>query len=98
LKELIHDVSEYGVCNVLMSDSRALYVHCSTHLAWITRCAPFGKASLIDDELEIDFNKETTPNDVVTILATRPLTDNEQWNIMEKGEFRVLKDGKTRRL
>lgn len=98
LKELIHEVSKHGVCNVMISDSRAFYVHCSTHLAWITRCAPFGTANLIDDDLEVDFCKETSPNDVVTVLATRPLTDNEQWNIMEQGEFRVLKDGKTRRL
>ncbi len=98
LKELIHDVSEHGVCNVLISDSRSLYAHCSTNLAWITRRAPFGTASLVDEELEVDFCKETTPDDVVTVLATRPLTGNEQWNIMEKGEFMVLKDGLTKRL
>ncbi|MCW8916903.1 MAG: class II glutamine amidotransferase [Magnetovibrio sp.] len=96
LKELVHDVGEHGVCNVLISDSLSLYAHCSTKLAWITRRAPFGTASLVDDELEVDFCKETTPKDVVTVLATRPLTSDEHWNIMKKGEFMVLKDGLTR--
>jgi len=90
LKELIHDVNGLGVFNVLMSDSRALYAYCSTNLTWITRCAPFGEASLIDDDMTVDFQQETTPDDVVTVVATRPLTDNEQWHVMAPGEFKVL--------
>ena len=98
LKALIADVSELGVFNVLMSDSRALYAHCSTNLAWITRRAPFGTANLIDDDMEVDFCKETTPKDIVTVLATRPLTNDEEWTVMKPGEFMMLKEGVIRTL
>lgn len=90
LRTLVRDVAGHGVFNILMSDSTALYAHCSTNLAWITRRAPFGKATLIDDEITIDFEKETTPDDIVTVVTTRPLTKDENWNIMKAGDFAVL--------
>lgn len=86
-------LGELGVCNLLLSDARYLYTYCSTHLHWITRRAPFGKASLSDVEVSIDFGEETTPNDVVTVVATQPLTDNEQWQKMTEGEFIVFDYG-----
>ncbi|EMV9186424.1 class II glutamine amidotransferase, partial [Escherichia coli] len=27
------------------------------------------------------------PNDVVTVIATEPLTDNENWTLMQGGEW-----------
>jgi len=68
-----------GTCNVLLSDSRALYAFCTTSLWYLTRRAPFAEASLLDADLRVDFREETTPSDVVTILATRPLTEGEPW-------------------
>ena len=91
--ELAASVGETGVFNFLMSDSRVLYARCSNHMAWITRRAPFGSARLIDDDVEVDFAKETTPRDVVTVIATRPLTNNETWNVMSPGELVVFEDG-----
>ena len=70
---------------MLLCDSRHLYCHCSTHLAWLTRRAPFGEASLIDTEMSVDFATETTPRDIVTVIATKPLTDNEDWTVMAPG-------------
>ena len=78
---------------MLLGDSRHLYAHCSTHLSWITRRAPFGEASLIDADLSIDFQHETTPNDIVTVIATQPLTDNEQWATCAAGDFIAFEDG-----
>ena len=86
-------VDENGVFNALLSDAKHLYAYCSTKLAWVTRRAPFGEASLIDTEMTIDFSDETTPNDVVSVVATRPLTDNEEWHILKKGDFLVFLDG-----
>ena len=62
---------------MLLSDGRYVMAFCSTNLFWITRRAPFGVATLLDQDVEIDFQKETTPNDVVTVIATQPLTGNE---------------------
>ncbi|MFT8209987.1 MAG: class II glutamine amidotransferase [Symbiopectobacterium sp.] len=48
---------------------------------------PFGKATLLDQDVEIDFQQQTTPNDVVTVLATQPMTGNETWHQIMPGEF-----------
>jgi len=90
---ILNEISEYGVFNVLMSDSNYLYCYCSTKLCWITRRAPFGMAELKDDDVQINFKDETTPNDVVSVVATAPLTTNEEWNIMNKGELIVFRNG-----
>ena len=82
-----------GVCNLLLSDGRSLYAHCSNNLCWITRRSPFGRAELADADWEVDFATVTTPNDVVTVVATRPLTTNERWQIMAPGELVVFMHG-----
>ena len=35
----------------------------------------------------MDFQAETTPDDVVTVIATEPLTDNENWTLQQSGEW-----------
>ena len=93
INESCRELNELGVFNVLLSDSRHLYAFCSTNLTWITRRAPFGQARLIDADYNIDFSKETTPHDIVTILATQPLTNNEQWHRMSAGQLEVFREG-----
>jgi glutamine amidotransferase len=82
-----------GIFNLLLSDSEYLYAYCSTQLHWITRRAPFGVAHLSDADVSIDFCKETTPNDVVTVIATEPLTKNESWHKLEEGELVIFREG-----
>lgn len=82
-----------GVFNMLLTESEYLLAYCSTKLSWITRRAPFGQARLKDDELTVDFYQETTPNDIVTVIATEPLTDNEQWRKLQIGEMIVFREG-----
>lgn len=91
--EACGQLNELGVYNMLLSDSRYLYVFCSTNLCWLTRRAPFGVAQLIDDDLAVDFGQETTPKDIVTVIATHPLTDNETWTRMTQGSMEVFGDG-----
>lgn len=83
-------VRKKGVFNMLLSDGDYVMAYCSTRLHWLTRRAPFGKATLLDEDVEIDFQRETTPNDVVTVIATQPLTGNEQWQKIEPGEFALF--------
>lgn len=83
-----------GVFNMLLSESRYLFSYCSTKLTWLTRRAPFGEARLTDAELTVDFCQETTDRDIVTVIATVPLTDNETWNVLETGEMVVFKEGR----
>ncbi len=100
LTDLIHSLCEQlrslGVYNMLLSESENLYAYCSSKLSWLTRRAPFGEASLMDEELTVDFCKETTANDIVTVIATAPLTANEVWNQFESGELVVFNQGLVR--
>jgi glutamine amidotransferase len=62
-------------------------------LSWITRRAPFGQANLSDADVNVDFGQETTPNDIVSVVATQPLTDNETWHTLSSGDMLVLRKG-----
>lgn len=89
---------ELGVFTALLSEGASLYVSCSKNLWSLTRRAPFGQAHLIDEDLEVDFAAETTERDVVTILATRPLTQNETWTALAKGSTSIFRSGEAVRL
>jgi glutamine amidotransferase len=82
-----------GTCNFLMSDSRCLYAYCSTKLYWITRRAPFGEARSIDTGEIVDFCRQTGAGDVVTVIASKPLTDNERWQPIPPATFQVFAEG-----
>ncbi len=82
-----------GVFNFLLCDARELYAHCSNRLYWLTRQAPFGAARLVDADLRVDFSTVTGHGDIVTVIASQPLTDNETWQAMVPGELRVFRDG-----
>lgn len=94
VREAFGYLQTLGVCNALLADGRTLYAHCSKRLCYLTRHAPFGKASLVDEDMEVDFAAETNPRDVVTVIASRPLTKDENWVAVEKGETLVLREGR----
>lgn len=95
VQKLFADLARRGVANILMSDSNLLFTHCSNRLVHITRRSPFTKARLLDADVTVDFKQATTEKDVVTILATRPLTGNENWISYAPGEYRVWRAGET---
>lgn len=90
---LAQQLDELGTFNMLLSEGRYLAAYCSTHLSWITRRAPFGEAELLDAEMRVDFEQVTTPRDVVSVVATRPLTRNEVWTTMAPRSMVVFRDG-----
>ena len=91
--EAFASLRELGVFNALLGDGRSLYSSCSTKLCHIQRKAPFGRASLIDEDMEVDFAAETSPDDKVVVIASRPLTRDEVWTEVEPGRTLVFKDG-----
>ena len=93
IEDLSRRLASLGIFNMLLSDGRCLFCHCSTKLAWLTRRAPFGPATLIDADLTADFAQETTPTDVVTVVATRPLTRDEAWTVMQPNTTVVFRQG-----
>ena len=90
--EITSDIATHGVFNFIMSNGHWMIARCSTRLYYVTRKAPFSKA-LRDDDVEIDFSKYTTENDKVTIIATQPLTKNENWIKMKNGGYVFFKNG-----
>lgn len=86
-------ICEFGVFNYLLSNGDFMMAHCSTKLASIIRKAPFKMARLKDDDLQVDFSSVTTPKDQVAVIATIPLTENEEWTIHEAGTLLILQEG-----
>ena len=93
LSELALQLRKRGVFNMMLSDGVRLYCFCTTKLHWITRRAPFNKATLSDEDVIVDFKQVTTDKDVVTVIATQPLTQDETWQQMEEGELCVFEGG-----
>jgi glutamine amidotransferase len=87
------EISAHGSFNFLLGDSRHLYARCGTRLCHIVRKAPFGAASLADDDVRVDFSEVTTPRDRVAVIATRPLTTNETWTEGTPGDLWVFDGG-----
>jgi predicted glutamine amidotransferase len=85
--------AQLGVFNMLLSNGDWLFSFCSSKLYHITRRAPFGAAQLKDLELCVDFQQQTTPNDIVTVIATEPLTCNEDWVCHQSGQWHLWQDG-----
>ena len=78
---------------MLLSNGEALWAHASTKLCYIVRQHPFASARLADEELAVNFAEHTTPDDRVAVVATTPLTRDEQWTPFEPGELKVFVDG-----
>lgn len=85
-----------GTFNFLLGDGTHLFARCATKLAHIVRKAPFKKATLADEDLSIDFAEVTTPRDRVAVVATVPLTRDEDWTIARPGQLWVFRRGTLR--
>ena len=93
LGELSGEIARHGQFNFLMSNGDCLFAHCSNHLCYVVRQAPFPVAHLKDQDVTVDFNEVTTPDDRVAVIATTPLTDNEAWTAFTPGTLMMFVEG-----
>lgn len=100
LKELFEAIAsvsaEIAACgrfNYILSNGDFLFAHCSDRLAYVLRHAPFTTAHLKDQDIEVDFSQVTTPDDRIVVVATAPLTDNENWVSFLPGQLLAFQDG-----
>lgn len=93
LAELTAEIRQYGLFNFMLSNGDYLFAHASTLLHYIVRKAPFGEAHLLDDDVKVDFAAVTTPHDKVAVIATLPLTVNEQWSQLAVNELVMFHEG-----
>lgn len=63
-------------------------------LFYATREFPFAKVRLSDMDVTVDFGEVTTADDCVSVIATRPLTNDEEWTEVSRGELIVFDQGK----
>jgi len=98
IESIAREINQFGIFSFLLSDSRYMYAYCSNKMCWVTRQYPFSEARLIDTGEVIDFSTKLSKDEIVTVVASSALTDNEHWQCMEEGEFRVFNNGRSRRL
>ena len=98
LRELAIEIGGHGEFNFMLSNGERLFAHCSSRLAYIVRKAPFAVAHLSDQDVEVDFERLTTPDDRVAVIATTPLTDNETWTRIEPGSLLCFRHGEPENL
>jgi glutamine amidotransferase len=91
--ELGGQLGAEGTCNFLLADGQHLFARCATKLCYVIRQAPFGRATLRDAEMEIDFSALTKPDDRVVVVATEPLTRDETWTAGAPGTLWVFRNG-----
>jgi predicted glutamine amidotransferase len=93
LRRLTLEFAGLGISNYLLSNGEVMVAHCSTHLSYIIRQAPFREAHLSDEDVTVDFGLLTSSNDRVAVIATLPLTDNEPWVDMLPGTLWLFHNG-----
>lgn len=93
LEEFAAQVRPHGQFNFLLSNGECLFAHRSTDLHYIVRQAPFAVAHLKDQDVAVDFNEVTNPDDRVALIATLPLTDNETWIPLPMDRVTMFVDG-----
>lgn len=93
LRELMPQLNRHGTFNMLLSNGQALWAHGSTHLHYLLRAHPFGQARLSDEDLSVDFAHHTAAQDRVAVIATEPLTRDEDWVAIAPGELKVFVGG-----
>jgi len=62
-------------------------------LYYTIRKPPFVQAELVDMEYKVDFSQVTTESDRVAVITTKPLTTNESWVEMKRGELLMFDKG-----
>jgi predicted glutamine amidotransferase len=94
LAELLPQPAAHGTFNLLLSNGQALWAFCSSRLHYIERAHPFGRATLADEDVTVDFGSLTTPDDRVAVVATEPMTSNEPWRALAPGELASFVGGR----
>mmetsp|Transcript_16500 Transcript_16500/g.62754 ORF Transcript_16500/g.62754 Transcript_16500/m.62754 type:complete len:247 (-) Transcript_16500:61-801(-) len=106
-EESVEVASDSPILNFLLSNGEILVAGCwpgrrpgskvFNGLWYLIRESPFATAKLVDVDLEIDFASCTTPTDRVAVIATVPITGNENWTRMRRGDLLFFEDGQVHR-
>ena len=99
LERVMRRINHFGKLNCLLSDGEFLFCYRDKDkdkdegLQYTKREAPFSTVKLEDEDFTIDLAEEKSPAQKGFIIATKPLTKNEEWVDLEKGRLVVLRKG-----
>ena len=93
LCEVTQRIAQHGVFNFLLSNGQSMFAHCSTRLWTLVRQWPFSNAQLVDTDLSMDFAQTNAASDRLCIIATQPLTRNEDWQQLDAGQLLWIEGG-----
>ena len=86
-----------GTMNLLFSDGEQLFCYKDRKghngLQLVERAAPFQPVSLKDEDWRVEFAEEKEPDQHGYVIASHPLTKDESWIDLQKGELIVFKNG-----
>ncbi|HEY0709864.1 MAG TPA: class II glutamine amidotransferase [Polyangia bacterium] len=90
---LANDLGSDGIFNFLLADGRFLFARCGDNLVHIVRKPPLGLATLVDNEVQVDFSHVMRGGGSLAVVATAPLTREETWVRATPGTLWVFHDG-----
>jgi predicted glutamine amidotransferase len=97
IEDFLKDLSVAGDLNLLFFDGKRLYCYHDqrgyTGLCWTHRKAPFCQVSLRDEDWEADLVEEKAPDQKGFVVASRKLTDGEDWHEFSQGSLMVFERG-----
>jgi predicted glutamine amidotransferase len=97
IERFLKDLNATGKLNLLFSDGKRLYgyhdVSGYNGLCWTHRHAPFSQVSLRDEDWKADLGEEKAPDQKGFVIATRKLTDGEDWRNFRPGSLMVFERG-----
>lgn len=93
LGALSREIEKFGIFNIILSNGELLFTFCSTSLTYVERQHPFTTVTLIDTDMSLDLSKHNTESDHMILVATKPLTKNEDWKVYQQGESRMFREG-----
>ena len=90
---LSREIEKFGIFNIILSNGDLLFTFCSTSLAYVERQYPFTTVTLVDKDISLDLSQHNTEEDKMILIATKPLTSNEDWKVYQQGESRIFREG-----
>jgi predicted glutamine amidotransferase len=97
IEDFLRDMNRHGDLNLLFSDGSRLYAYHDDDgyngLCWTHRRAPFSHVRLLDEDWDADLPGEKDPAQQGYVIASRRLTEGEEWREFQPGSLMVFQGG-----
>ena len=97
LESVLNGFNQLGTMNLLFADGETLYCYKDrgghNGLNLVERSAPFKSASLKDEDWKVDFHEEKEPDQRGFVIASHPLTADEDWIDLPRGALLAFREG-----